>query len=175
MILLPCSLHTLEGESEDIPGHSISVLEDFSLIALCLLIFKQLQTACVHGYMLGACHHGLCLPFCVGTSAPDLPLTEGACSPMRDNHLRRALLQVTFHQEAEKTPTRKQLLKCLVDHYLTVSALRASGPGATWDGVGVRRRVLSPHSPSHCANWDAFQRLPSSPLPPGPSIDHSKR
>ena len=47
MILLVYILYTLEGEHEDFPGHSIRGLEDFSLIALCLLAFKQLQIVCV--------------------------------------------------------------------------------------------------------------------------------
>lgn len=52
-----------------IPGHSIRGLEDVSLIALWLLVFKQLWIVCVCGYMLGTCHRDLSLPFCVSTSA----------------------------------------------------------------------------------------------------------
>ena len=52
MILLVYILYTLEGEHEGFPGHSIRGLEDFSLIALCLLAFKQLQIVCVCLYLL---------------------------------------------------------------------------------------------------------------------------
>ena len=70
MILLVCILYTLEGEHEDIPGHSIRGLEDFSLIASCLLAFKQFQIVCVCGYMLGTRHQGLVSAFLCGNLCP---------------------------------------------------------------------------------------------------------
>ena len=73
MILLVYILYTLEGEHEGIPGHSIRGLEDFSLIALCLLAFKQLQIVCVCLY-LHAWHSPPGARFCL-SAWESLPLT----------------------------------------------------------------------------------------------------
>lgn len=54
--------------------------------------------------MLGTCHPWLVSAFLCGHLCPDCPLSEGTCSPMRDSHLLRALLQVAFRQEAGRTP-----------------------------------------------------------------------
>lgn len=128
MILLVCILYTLEGEHEDIPGHSIRGLEDFSLIASCLLAFKQFQIVCVSVVTcLALATRGSFLPFCVGIFALGLPLGEGTRSPVYDSHLWRVTHIHPFHQHlADQLPHSVNLEGTQPD--------RQDRRDPTWDG-----------------------------------------
>lgn len=155
-------LYTLEGEHEDIPGHSIRGLEDFSLIASCLLAFKQFQIVCVSVITcLALATRASFLPFCVGIFALGLPLGEGTRSPVYDSHLWRGTHSHPFHQESGKTPLESSPSSALQTSYLTASTLRAPNrTGRTLPGMGSSgEEGTSTPLPSHCASWGSISEV----------------